>query len=127
MTAPAYSERVRELFARLPRSGDLAPGAGARVHGEAAALDRGAWVRFDARLAGGRIADCSFRAWGCPHALAACALAAEAVVGRAPDDGIATDARRLAEALAVPREKFGRLLVVEDALAALLNAARRVQ
>jgi len=122
-----YSARVRELFRGLPRAGALPAGRGSRVAGEASALDRGVWARFEARVDGGRVTDCAFRAFGCPHTLAACAFAAEASVGRAVHDGIAADARRLEAELAVPREKFGRLLVVEDALLALSNAARRVQ
>ena len=125
--ASGYNSRVRELFASLPQGGALPDGTGVRVEGEACAADRGAWVRFEARLVAGSIADCRFRAWGCPHTLAASALAAQSVIGVAAGQGPATDAAQLAAELGVPREKFGRLLVVEDALAALLNAARRVQ
>jgi hypothetical protein len=50
-----YSPRVRELFATLPAAGALATDGRAVVVGEAIALDRGAWVRFEASVAGGRI------------------------------------------------------------------------
>ena len=122
-----YSSLVRELFERLPHAGDLAPGPGALVHGEAMALDRGAWVRFDARIEDGHIADCVFRAWGCPHTLAAVALAASRMHGQRIDGQAACDARRLATELDASPEKLGRLLVVEDALFAMLARAHALQ
>jgi NifU-like protein involved in Fe-S cluster formation len=122
-----YSSLVRELFERLPHSGDLAAGPGVVVHGEAMALDRGAWVRYEARIEAGRVADCAFRAWGCPHTLAAAAL----VAGRMQGEGIealpAFDARGLAAELDAPAEKLGRLLVVLDARAGLLARAHALQ
>jgi NifU-like protein involved in Fe-S cluster formation len=121
-----YSPRVRALFAELPGAGALAAGPGV-VAGEAIALDRGAWVRFEARVEGGRVADCRFRAWGCPHTLAAAALAAEEVRAAADRASAPPDARRLARELDVPAEKMGRLLVVEDALRALFSGLGRVQ
>ena len=122
-----YSPLVRELFERLPHAGELAPGPGAVVHGEAMALDRGAWVRFDARIEAGRVDDCAFRAWGCPHTLAAAALVASRMQGQGIDTQAACDARRLAAELDAPPEKLGRLLVVEDALSGMLAQALALQ
>ena len=122
-----YSPRVLELFRKLPGAGTLPAGAGRVVAGEAVALDRGAWVRFEARLEGGRVADCRFRAFGCPHTLAAAALAASKLVNAAPADASPIDARLLARELDAPAEKLGRLLVVEDAINALLAGQPRVQ
>jgi nitrogen fixation NifU-like protein len=124
---PRYSPRVRELFAELPSAGPLPPGGGEAAAGEAVALDRGAWVRFEARLDGGRIADCRFRAWGCPHTLAAAALAASWMRGAALTDAGAIDAERLARAIDAPAAKRGRLLVVEDAIRALIAGRARVE
>ena len=126
-TPMSYSQLVRDLFEQLPRSGALGTGAGQRVEGEAKSLDRGAWVRFDARIDGGRVAECTFRAWGCPHVLAAAAQAAARVSGMAVGEELPTDAHRLAAELDSPPEKLGRLLVVEDALRAMLVQARAVQ
>lgn len=122
-----YSPRVLELFRKLPGAGALPAGAGMVVAGEAVALDRGAWVRFEARLEAGRVADCRFRAFGCPHTLAAAALAASKLVTATPADASPVDARLLARELDVPAEKLGRLLVVEDAIHALLAGRPRVQ
>ena len=125
--APRYSARVRLLFGSLEGAGELPAAAGAAVSGEAIALDRLAWVQFAARVDGGRIADCRFRAFGCPHTLAAASFAAAQLRGAPVDAGFALDAGRLARELEAPAEKMGRLLVVEDALRDLLEGARRVQ
>lgn len=124
---PRYSARVRDLFERLPGGQALAPGQGAVVSGEAMALERGAWVRFEALIDRGRFTDCVFRAWGCPHVLAASAWACSEVRGLAIEAAGAIHAERLAQALDAPAEKRGRLLVVEDAMHALFAAARTVQ
>ena len=126
-TASRYSPRVLELFAELPGAGSLPAGSGEIVAGEAVALDRGAWVRFEARLENGRIADCCFRAWGCPHTLAAAALVAAELRARPRPGPHTIDASRLARELGAPAEKMGRFLVVEDALQALMAHERRVQ
>ncbi|MGH8130454.1 MAG: iron-sulfur cluster assembly scaffold protein [Steroidobacteraceae bacterium] len=125
--AAHYSPRVLELFAQLPGADALAVGAGSLASGEAIALDRGAWIRFEARIDGGRIVDCVFRAWGCPHTLAAAAWVATEIRNGGIAGGAAIDASRLMRELAAPAEKMGRLLVVEDALRALLDRARAVQ
>ena len=122
-----YSGRVLELFRTLPTAGDLAAGEGTVVAGEAIALDRSAWVRFEARADAGRIVDAAFRAFGCPHTLAAAALASLSLRGQSLAEATAIDASRLARELDAPPEKMGRLLVVEDALRALIRGAPRVQ
>ena len=105
----------------------LSAGEGTPVAGEALALDRNTWVRFEARIAGGRVSDCVFQAWGCPHTLAAAAWAVEEVRSHPVAERASIDAARLAWELEVPAEKMGRMLVVEDALEALLKHARAVQ
>ena len=122
-----YSPRVLELFRKLPGAGALPAGAGSVVAGEALALDRGTWVRIEARFEAGRIADCRFRAFGCPHTLAAAALAASKLIATTAADASPIDARLLARELDVPADKLGRLLVIEDAIHALLAGEPRVQ
>ncbi|MBM5811170.1 MAG: hypothetical protein FJ191_04290 [Gammaproteobacteria bacterium] len=122
-----YSEEVRRLFDTLPHCGELAAGAGPIVAGEAAELERGAWLRFEARLADGAIVDAAFRAWGCPHTLAAAALTAARLPGWRAGTPPPVDARSLAGELAVPADKLGRLLVLEDALQSLLRRASELQ
>jgi hypothetical protein len=58
-----------------------------------------------------------FKAYGCPHTLAVAAWVAERLRGRDRAGLAPGTPADWAEALAVPVEKLGRLLVVEDALA----------
>jgi len=122
-----YSSTVRTLFRELDGAGDLANDGGTIVSGEAAALDRGAWVRFAARIEGERFEDCRFRAFGCPHTLAAASLVAGRLRGAPLAAASSIDAAGIAYELDAPAEKMGRLLVVEDALRALLVDLGRVQ
>lgn len=122
-----YSDEVRALFERLPGTGVLEAGEGVAVTGEVSALEQGAWVRFDARVAHGRLMDCVFRAWGCPHVLAAAAWIAAGLRGCSVAQAEPPQARELQQALGAPVEKLARLLVVQDAACALLVAARAVQ
>ena len=72
-------------------------------------------------LLGGRLVEVRYRAYGCPHTLAACEWLAQRLEsgGR---DSIGGPADWAAQ-LSIPPAKLGRLLVVEDALAAALAAA----
>lgn len=125
--ASRYSATVRELFGELAGAGDLPADVGKTVSGEAAALDRGAWVRFTALIEGERFTDCRFRAYGCPHTLAAASLVAGRLRGAPLAAASSIDALGIARELDAPAEKMGRLLVVEDALRALLADLGRVQ
>jgi len=121
--AVRYADAVRHLRAHPAHAGDLGPGPGSVVEGEAATPERGAWVRFEVRLADGIVQEARFRAWGCPHVLAACELAAGRLEGHPPGGSEGLSAASLARDLSAPPEKLGRLLVVEDALTALAAAA----
>jgi NifU-like protein involved in Fe-S cluster formation len=129
MTQPEtrYSARVLELFRALPYAGTLPAAPGGIAAAEAIALDRGAWVKFEARVDAGRIVACRFRAWGCPHTLAAAALAAGWLEGWPDGESTRFEAARLARELDAPADKMGRLLVVEDAARDLLAEAAQVQ
>jgi NifU-like protein involved in Fe-S cluster formation len=111
----AYPARVRELFQAPPAAGPLPPGSGERRVGEAGDAAAGAWIRFEARVADGRIATARFRAWGCPYAIAAAALVAGRLEGVAPAAAGEFDVQALAAELDLPPERLGRLLVVADA------------
>ncbi len=124
---PLYSTRVLELFRSLPGSDALPEEAGAVVTGEAIALDRGAWVRLTARVWAGRIVACRFQAWGCPHTLAAAALAADWLARPCGSESPACEAAALLRELVAPPGKMGRFLVVEDAARALIAEAGGVQ
>lgn len=121
--AGAYAATVEQLCAAPLHAGDPSAGAGPLLEAEVAAPERGAWVRLAVRTRDGTVSEARYRAWGCPHVLAACEYAASWLEGRPAAGAGGLTAAALAQALGAPAAKMGRLLVVEDALAALAAAA----
>jgi hypothetical protein len=132
VTAETLSPQVRELFAELAHAGEpLPPREGEQLlRGEAGQERLGTRVRFLLRVANGRVLEARYRAYGCPHTLAACEWLARAL----ESSRLGTySAKELwagiggpldwVERLEIPSGKLGRLLVVEDALRAALGAA----
>jgi NifU-like protein involved in Fe-S cluster formation len=115
-----YSGEVRHRFETAPRHGRVLAAPFERRRGGAGAIDRGVRVEFEARVREGRIVECRFRAYGCPHVIAAASWVAEQAEGRAAGDTSWVDPQQLAELLEAPPHKLGNLLVVEDALRACL-------
>ena len=60
-----YSKRVRELFATTPHAGVIDDGIAVLVE------DQGVRVELSAKVDGDRVTALKFRAWGCPHLIAA--------------------------------------------------------
>jgi nitrogen fixation NifU-like protein len=113
MDALEYSQTVKERFERPSNAGRL---LGRVVSGGAGDESHGTRVEFDFRLRDGIVEEAAFRAYGCPHAIAAASWVAERASGRALDDTRWMDPLALAETLEVPDYKLGVLLVVQDAL-----------
>jgi len=112
-----YSTAVRELFANAGHGGDLAgDDAGADV---VKLQGQGINLRLSARHADGRITALRFRAYGCPHVIAACEAFCRGWEGRPVADLGAFAAADIIDDLSVPVEKTGRILVIEDAVRAL--------
>ena len=121
----SYSELTRRYFESAPNAGAL---EGADVlHGEAGSRSLGTWVRFDVQVGGASpvatVLAARFRAFGCPHVIAAAAWVAEQAPGRPADARLPESVEALRERFAVPVEKTGRLLIVEDAWSAALKSA----
>ena len=78
-------------------------------------------VRFDlsARVRQDRIVAVRFEVYGCPHCIAAGSLLSEHLQGATQDELRRWTWRETAEALEIPLEKRGRLLILEDAVRAL--------
>ena len=110
-----------ETLGRAPKGpcgeGRGAAAAGAEVVGEAGGPGREVWVRFRLDVQDGIVKSALFKAYGCPHTLSVTAWVAERLPGRRRADLVPGTPADWAGALAVPVEKLGRLLVVEDALA----------
>ncbi len=140
MTDP-LAPQVRQLFQALLHAGEptaaavggaasdaleSAAGSPRRVRlvaGEAGRERRGTRVRFTLRLAGERLLEVRYRAYGCPYTLATCEWLAQRLErdGRHGIGGAADWAAQLQ----IPPGRIGRLLVVEDALRAAWAASER--
>jgi hypothetical protein len=83
----------------------------------------GTAVLFELKIAGGTVKSSRFTAYGCPHTLAVAAWLCEAVEGAPLAAGAPGTPADWAEKFAVPTEKLGRLLIVEDALRTALGQA----
>ena len=118
MNSDPYSKRVRELFATTPHAGVIDDGIAVLVE------DQGVRVELSAKVDGDRVTALKFRAWGCPHLIAA----AEAFCTGFERQQLAHlksfTATGLMQTLAVPVEKTGRILVLEDAVRSLGAAVR---
>ncbi|MEP6886301.1 MAG: iron-sulfur cluster assembly scaffold protein [Gammaproteobacteria bacterium] len=111
-----YSEPTLRYFKTAPGAGVL-EGAGT-FRGAAGSRARGTWVQFDIKVSSGTILAARFLAFACPHTIAAAAWVAEQAVGREVRAALPESVEELSKRFAVPIEKRGRLLIIEDAWAA---------
>lgn len=114
-----YNARVRGYFADPRHAGDVAAGAGEVIRARAAESDTGAQVELAAVVTGGRLAALRFRAFGCPHLIAAAEACCERFEGRPVEALHEFSIDWLMETLDIPVEKTGRILLLEDAIASL--------
>ena len=112
---PRYGPEVRLRMATLAGAGDIAPGQGV-VSAIAGEREQGVLVVLQARITGDCVAELRFRAFGCPHLLAAASWLTERLRGVDRHVVEAWDWREAATVLEVPPAKFGRLLVLQDAV-----------
>ena len=109
--------RLRGLSPGSEQPGGSSSQAVGKVVGEAGGPGQEVWVRFRLEVADGVVRSALFKAYGCPHTLAVAAWVTDRLRGRARATLAPGAPAEWAETLAVPVEKLGRLLVVEDALA----------
>ena len=113
MIEDPYSDSVRELFARPAHAGCIADGCSVRLD------DQGVRLCLCAQADGNTIEALRFKAWGCPHLIAAAEAFCADFEGQPTPDLLEFAAAGLMESLSVPVEKTGRILVLEDAVRAL--------
>jgi NifU-like protein involved in Fe-S cluster formation len=118
-----YSPAVVRHFDAPKRARELPPGTPGLVSGEAEDRTLHVWVRFELELKAGIVRAAAFQAYGCPHTIAAANVVAEWLEGRPVDATRALDVRALCAELEVPVEKLGKLLRIEDAVAACWRTA----
>lgn len=120
-----YSAELRQRFMALERARDNSRGAGLLLVGAAEDRSLAVWVRFEVQVQNRQIGWVRYRAFGCPHTLAAAEQLAESLEGQPLDALLTVDWQALARAIGMPREKFGKLLRFEDALRACHTEAMR--
>ena len=105
MSSDPYSDRVRALFASPAHAGSLAAAP------RACRSEQGIRVEFAATSHAGRLQRLRFRAFGCPHVIAAAESVCQQLEGK-PLAALDTfTVAQLMQSLPVPVEKSGRILV----------------
>jgi NifU-like protein involved in Fe-S cluster formation len=116
-----YNELTRRYFEAPAHAGVL---EGPRVfRGSAGDREHGTWVQFDLKTDAGTVLAARFLAFACPHVIAVSAWLAEHSVGRQLTVALPESVQTLRERFAIPLEKLGRLLIIEDAWTAAAAAA----
>lgn len=110
MIADPYSERVRDFFANPVHAGQVPDAVRVRVDDQGVRLELSACCRDD------RLETLRFRAWGCPHLLAAAEAFCRDYEGSRCARLAGFGAAEIMQTLPVPMEKTGRILVLEDAV-----------
>lgn len=129
-----YNALTRQHFECAAQAG-LLTGPSTR-RGVAGTRAAGTWVQFDAQFeppsdrygnvalvadAPARLRAVRFQAFGCPHVIAVADWVAEHGVGLPGGAGLPESLTALKRRFAVPTEKLGRLLVIEDAWIAAVS------
>ena len=116
-----YNEATQRYFETAPGAGVL--GGPGTFRGAAGSRAHGTWVQFDVQVNAGVIQTARFLAFGCPHTIAVSAWVAEQGVGPLLTAALPHSVQELSDRFAVPVEKRGRLLIIEDAWVAALTSA----
>lgn len=114
-------QRLRRLSPACSPEQLAGPHCGTVLTGEAGGPGREVWVRFQALVGEGQVQDARVQAYGCPDTLKVAGWLAGRLRGLPRESLPPGSPASWAEELAVPVEKLGRLLVVEDALNACLR------
>ena len=118
MSNDPYSVLVRDYFAHTAHAGDLKDAVAAEI------AEQGVHLRLAATEDNGNIQTLRFRAWGCPHIIAACECFCAEYEGKPISALGEFRASNIMRNLSVPVEKTGRILVLEDVVRLLGRAFR---
>ncbi len=114
-----YNELVQALFARPEHAGDLDGEYVQSYSAEVAASDQGLRIVLAVGVVEEKIAQMRFRAWACPHVIAA----AEWLCADRESSPVSMleifEQNEIMRRLSIPTEKIGRILLLEDALTLL--------
>jgi nitrogen fixation NifU-like protein len=111
-----YNEEVRALFENPVHASDLCGEYAEAVTADVSESDQGARLVLAAGIEAGAVARIRFRAFGCPHLVAAAELLCRELEG-GPVSGLSmVSVKGWMNRLSVPVAKTGRLLLIEDAV-----------
>ena len=116
--ADPYNARVRELFAAPAHAGTLAGSVRAKCD------DQGVQVVLSASTANGVVDQLRYRVSGCPHVIASCEEICIELEGQTLSRLEEFSSAGLMQSLAVPAQKSGRILALEDTVRQLGAALR---
>jgi NifU-like protein involved in Fe-S cluster formation len=116
LSADPYNSTVRAYFAEAEHCGDVNDGAVGYFE------DQGLRIRLSAEVEDGMITRLGFRAWGCPHVIAAAEAVCRQFEGRSAAELEQFASGQIMRDLAVPVEKTGRILALEDTVRSLGQA-----
>jgi NifU-like protein involved in Fe-S cluster formation len=118
-----YSSAVQRHFTAPRRARELQAGVPGLVAGEAEDRTLQVWVRFQLVVVEDVVASAGFQVFGCPHTVAAASVVADWLEGQAVEAARKLDVKAVCAELEVPTEKVGKLLRIEDAVAACWRTA----
>ena len=116
-----YNQDVRARFANPAHAGWPDSRYPAVIIGIAGEPENGGSIEIAAGIAENTVQSLRFRAWGCPHLIAAADLACALGEGGKVAGLADLAASRLMEKLEVPRTKAGRIFLIEDALRSIVR------
>lgn len=123
MPSDPYNDEVRARFANPVHAGDLQGSYPETRAADMAESAHGARIVLFAGLDDGKIAALRFRAWGCPHLVAAAELYCSDKEGQEIKELSRLDVNEYMDRLSVPIEKTGRILLLESAAKSLAARA----
>lgn len=114
-----YNLSTREYFEQPVHAGDLQGAYTVSAVAVAEESAAGARIQLAVGIEDGRLKECRFRVFGCPHLIAAGEWLCEYYQGKTLGELLQFRAADCMDQLMVPVEKTGRILLLEDAIRSL--------
>lgn len=116
VVADPYNVLTRQYFANPVHAGDLRGEYAVSALAVASESADGAQIQLTAGVSDGRLQECRFRVYGCPHLIAAAEWLCSNFEGRMASELAQFSVDDCMQALEVPSAKTGRILLLEDAI-----------